>query len=251
MSAQIVVEYLSKLLNKSIGEHEQLALSSAQKSRVHGWLTKNNIVFNEVFLAKKFTVLELIGNVCEASKSSNLKVEQEVIKGDFMRATKSSIGIDIQHIDELFPNGLPTDPKADEGLTQIFTLKELSYAQSKDNPKQTLTGIFCAKEAIQKISNHPNCLNEIEVLPDDNGRPISQGYAISISHSKSYAIAAAIAELSKPQNIPIEFLKSMEPGDFSRDVTVEEKGNSLKGLRLIDYVYLALIVILGFGIVLK
>ena len=63
MSTQITLEYLSKLLNKPGTEQMEIALSSAQKSRVHGWLIKNGITFNEAALAKKFTINQLLSDL--------------------------------------------------------------------------------------------------------------------------------------------------------------------------------------------
>ena len=149
MSAQITLEYLSKLLNKPITEEIEVTLSSAQKSRVHGWLIKNGISFNEPVLAQKFTVIELLrGGIAEGV--SQPPSHSNVLSLASLDMGSLQIGIDIQRVDELFPQGLSSDPKADQELTQIFTVKELSYAQSKVDPAVTLTGIFCAKEAIQK-----------------------------------------------------------------------------------------------------
>ena len=40
------------------------------------------------------------------------------------------IGVDIQNIKELFPS-MPEDLKSDEQFTNIFTIKEISYAETK------------------------------------------------------------------------------------------------------------------------
>jgi len=62
---------------------------------------------------------------------------------------------------------LPTDPKTDNRLLTTFTSKELSYAQSKGCPSQTLIGIFAAKEAVQKCTQYKIKLTDIEILPDE------------------------------------------------------------------------------------
>jgi len=192
MSNQITLEYLSKLLNKSIAEDSQITLSSAQKSRVHGWLIKAGIPFNESTLNGKFTIDQLLNGNSLRSTKTQTSASEFVSSTSNLNIGNAQIGIDIQRVDELFPIGLCLDPKASEELSQIFTVKELSYAQSKVDPEVTLTGIFCAKEAIQKISNIAKNLNEIEVLPDGSGRPTSNGYLLSISHSGNYAVAIAI-----------------------------------------------------------
>lgn len=208
MSVQITLEYLSKLLNKPVTEQMEITLSSAQKSRLHGWLVKNSFAFNEAALAKKFSINQLIGDL-DSSESLYQTPAQETFSSPIQLSMGNfQIGVDIQRVDELFPQGLSYDPKADHELTQIFTAKELSYAQSKGDPETTLAGIFSAKEAILKACNANMALNMIEILPDENGRPKSKGYALSISHSGNYAIALALnasicdGSTFKTQNTP-------------------------------------------------
>lgn len=107
------------------------------------------------------------------------------------------VGIDIQRINELFPDGLPIGPKSDPELTSIFTMIELSYAQTKNNPIETLTGIFCVKEAIIKCSNINLKFTDIQVLNDKDNKPTVAGYLISISHSSEFLIAIAVSMLLK------------------------------------------------------
>lgn len=185
------IDYLSRLLNKPISEGMELALSSAQKSRLHGWLIQNNIAFEESVLSNKFSAEQLICGTGVVNPRE-LKVVDPSYLNNSNEVCDFEVGIDMQRVDELFPHGLPIDPKLDQSLVEMFTLKELSYAQSKTDPEITLTGIFCAKEAIQKASSLRLGLKEIEVLPDEEGRPIYEGFKISISHSKNYAIAMAV-----------------------------------------------------------
>lgn len=196
MSNQAALEFLTKLLNTPITTKTEIFLSSAQKSRVHSWLTKNQILFDESVLEKRFTIAELLLNGHISDGQSKLTIEPIFSKPLKIEAGNFLIGIDIQRVDELFPTGLPIDVKVDQELVGIYTLKELSYAQTKINPELTLTGIFCAKEAIQKATNLNKNLNEIEVLPDEVGRPKSNGYTVSISHSGNYAVAIAVKEHS-------------------------------------------------------
>lgn len=104
----------------------------------------------------------------------------------------SGVGVDIQQISELFPEQT-ISPKSDATLTAIFSLQELSYAEGADNSRQTLAGIFAAKEAIIKSdSSVANTdLRAIEVLPNDYGVPAHEGYLLSISHSGDFAVAIA------------------------------------------------------------
>ncbi len=232
MSTQSILEYLSKLLNKPITPNTEIALSSAQKSRLHGWLINNGIAFNEATLARKFTVEKLLfGGIRE--EAPQLRSKDGFLSSDELSAGIFKIGVDIQRVDELFPQGLSSDPKTNQELSQIFTAKELSYAQSKPDTEATLTGIFCAKEAIQKISSISKKLNEIEVLPDEDGTPKSNGYLLSISHSGNYAIAIACLATQKYTDI--------NPKVDSFNKTSETKDIPGLGLRLIDYVLMLLV----------
>lgn len=242
MSTQITLEYLSKLINKPVAEQMEIALSSAQKSRVHGWLIKNGIAFNESALTRKFTVEQLLGGMDISEKLYQSRTQDVFSSSTQLNVGNIQIGVDIQRVDELFPHGLSSDPKADKELTQIFTAKELSYAQSKNDPEATLAGIFSAKEAIQKAYNANKTLNMIEVLPDGNGRPRSMGYALSISHSGNYAIAIAINEAQAVE-------KLLETGDAASskldlDIPINKNiSRAFELIRFIDILFIFLFLI--------
>lgn len=101
-------------------------------------------------------------------------------------------------------------------LNKIFTENEIEYFKSRNMNVEVIAGNFAAKEAISKsIGTGIRNLSflDIEVLRDDLGKPIvnlkgkilksientfgdRQAYKIhvSISHSKSNAIAYAVLE---------------------------------------------------------
>lgn len=243
MSTQITLEYLSKLLNKPVAEQMEIALSSAQKSRLHGWLIKNSITFNEVALTKKFTINQLLSDLGSSKNLYQSRAQETFSSSMQLSMGNLQIGVDIQRVDELFPRGLSSDPKADQELTQIFTTKELSYAQSKGDPETTLAGIFSAKEAIQKACNANKVLNKIEILPDENGRPKSEGYALSISHSGNYAIAIAINESQTQEKL----FKTDEVTSSKIDPDVPLKKNVNRGfesIRAVDILFIVLFLII-------
>lgn len=95
-------------------------------------------------------------------------------------------------------------------LDRLFTMKEQEYAFQHKNPAPTFAGRFAAKEAISKalgvgIGNELAWC-DIEILNNERGQPLvtlSQSaqrdfskpkIQISISHSKSHAVAFAIVE---------------------------------------------------------
>lgn len=109
------------------------------------------------------------------------------------------IGIDIESISRfeklyLHKKGL---------LERMFNKYEWDYALAKPNPSQTLTGIWCAKEAVVKAlyPYQKIFIKDITIRHKNTGEPfvsirsdklISKPIHISISHAKEYATAVAI-----------------------------------------------------------
>jgi len=91
-------------------------------------------------------------------------------------------------------------------LKRVFTKGEIAYCESKEHPETHLAGRFAAKEAIAKAVyqsgyDHVIPFSDIEILNDDEGRPMVslltniQGTClVTISHERSVAIAFAILE---------------------------------------------------------
>ena len=92
-------------------------------------------------------------------------------------------------------------------LNKIFSEKEQSYCFSKANPYIHFAGKFAAKEAVIKSLLSSKNIKQIGfldifILNDDNGTPIVEvkdlpenDIKVSISHTKSQAIAFAIYNL--------------------------------------------------------
>ncbi len=91
-------------------------------------------------------------------------------------------------------------------LKHLFFHNELIYALKKNRPECTLTGIWCAKEAVIKAMNPiiKLSLQDIEIINKKDSNPtvklkkeLSFNYAISlsISHTRNYATATAIINL--------------------------------------------------------
>ena len=92
-------------------------------------------------------------------------------------------------------------------LNRIFTQNEIEYCESKKNQKfQSYAARFAAKEAIYKsISSYIKTdytWRDFEILNDEKGKPyVNLGIKIeeldslkiTLSHSKEYAVANAIA----------------------------------------------------------
>ena len=130
------------------------------------------------------------------------------------------IGIDIISVSKI-------KEKSDKFLRKIFTSNELSYAFKKENPYQTLAGIFALKEAVIKAYNLDIIyLKEakIEVLHEKN-RPYIYidgeicECEVSISHDDGKAIAVCMN--NEIPNLTIE--------NGMRNILPKRKKDSHKG----------------------
>jgi len=107
------------------------------------------------------------------------------------------IGIDIEEIDRIESAHKKWGKRF---LERIYTQKEIEYCFAKQNPYPSLCGRFCAKEAVIKATSGSLSFKEIEIINDKNGKPAvfingrKSDIKISLSHSKRYATAAAIAK---------------------------------------------------------
>jgi phosphopantetheinyl transferase (holo-ACP synthase) len=200
-NSQDLIGYLSRLLGRSVALDDTVQLSSGQQARVGGWLVERGFGVAElrVRLSAPFKVASLLADAAASIPlASTLPTPRPRIDGvpESLR-----IGIDIQHVDELLPDRLGKDLKSSSEITSIFSLREISYAESRPSPLETLGGVFAAKEALRKCDSALLALplNELEVLPDVSGRPQFSGFAVSISHSGGFAIAVA-AVLPQPRS---------------------------------------------------
>ena len=121
-----------------------------------------------------------------------------------------SHGIDIVEISRIEQM---VDRHGYDGLSRIFTAKEIDYArQFKKNPAERLAGRYAVKEAVLKalgtgLRDGIN-MNDIETINDDLGKPVVslsgkakekaeeieiKGFDVSISHAGGIAMASCIA----------------------------------------------------------
>lgn len=90
-------------------------------------------------------------------------------------------------------------------LSGLFFAQEIKAAEKAPHIDQTLTGYWCAKEAVVKAFGPVLGLDirEVEIFKDSSGYPkvrvhnqkidlLSFSLSISISHTKNYATATAL-----------------------------------------------------------
>ena len=176
-------EFLKNLTGKdgvSLSE-----LSSAQKARVIAWARAEKIPLNEEY--------EITHNIQSGHDfSAEKSVSSEVCN--------VGMGIDIQSIADFFPKDI-SDLKGDKSLLQIFTMAEMSYAESTQDPLKHLTGMFALKEAVMKASKTMlDDLTQIEICHETSGQTTVPGYELSLSYTNDIAVAVAIT-IFKAKNI--------------------------------------------------
>lgn len=122
-------------------------------------------------------------------------------------------------------------------LNRLFTDKELEYYKSKKMNIQSIASGFAAKEAVLKALGTELGMfkwKEIEVFRSSEGKPLIIFYSsvkefveqkgigtihITISHSKQYATATAVAEVSiEREGIVIENLLLQSNEDIRRNI---------------------------------
>jgi phosphopantetheinyl transferase (holo-ACP synthase) len=196
MSDRLVIEkiqeFIQRILSKEINDETLISLTSAQVAAFELFLIKNKI--NKIINIQSFRLSEFAN---KATIDDNPKRNDDFVEHNISNNTASInnlfVGCDVQNVDEiraLVKN--PDDFKSDEYLGAIFSHSELTYCESQDNKFLTLTGLFCAKEAIYKIDNTLN-LNKIEIKHNKQRMPyFSDLYSVSISHSGNVAIACAV-----------------------------------------------------------
>lgn len=176
--------------NNTEGTVDLNSLSSARRARFIAFCRQQGIDLSQP--------LQLASKTASPSLISNDNVSPPSF---------CSVGIDLIFVKELFPEA-PQDLKSDKGISEIFSLREVAYAETKTDPLQTLAGIFALKEAVVKTGQVPETLSanfkELEVLHDGKGIPSMNGFAVSISHCNGLAIAMAIANAETQKATPYE-----------------------------------------------
>ncbi|MGV2828590.1 4'-phosphopantetheinyl transferase superfamily protein [Myxosarcina sp. GI1(2024)] len=156
------------------------------------------------FLADSWTLERIAAQVGEATERNSAIASPEVretARPKEINSSAISVGVDIEEVDNL-PD--TSNYRTHEFYQALFSLEEISYALLKNEPKQHLCGIFCAKEALKKAA--PELVNlrmdEI-VVTHQQGRPVITlsdraidlrfNFQLSISHTQNYSVATVLA----------------------------------------------------------
>lgn len=178
------LEYFKKLSGSQEDIIDLNLLTSAQQARFISWSKENGFVIKN---KENANALKEVSSFNPLPKFDNNEIK---------------VGFDLQNIEELFPKKI-NDFKSDNFVNEIFTIREISYAETRSKPIETLAGIFAAKEAIIKTGFKINRLLEIEIS-HQNSIPKFDNFQISISHSNNYVAAIAILAKSNNDNLVSE-----------------------------------------------
>ena len=194
---------------KNLTGREGLSLSdltSAQKARVIAWARTSGVSVDEVNNSNPL-VLEP-------------PVERSTTTANGTLGGPAMVGVDIQSISEFFPINI-NDLKSDKSLLKIFTMAEIAYAESKDQPLNHLTGIFALKESIMKASGAMlSDLSTLEILHKDE-KPTYGNFSLSLSYTGDLVVGIAYSNASRSSD-------SNEINDINRRILKLEHGKVMQ-----------------------
>ncbi|MEE2785394.1 MAG: 4'-phosphopantetheinyl transferase superfamily protein [Pseudomonadota bacterium] len=194
--AQNIEEYLSDLVGEVVTTNSRVRLTSGQRARLASWCESNGIGLNRATIRKAEFIVGQALSQADSPEKAPQALQTPTTKQptgiNHPQQAIQAIGIDIQHVDAIIP--ATDDFKTNDEIRHIFSLKEISYAETRPDPRETLAGIFAAKESIRKtgVDHLSTPLVDIEILPDENGAPHINGFSLSISHSEGLAVACAV-----------------------------------------------------------
>lgn len=121
-----------------------------------------------------------------------------------MAGLSFSIGIDIVEIERIRQ---AVDTHAERFLRRVFSSEEISLCLSRPDSMACLAARFAAKEAFKKAirASTPIAWRDIAILPESGGAPtlrlvnsvgesLGGNFALSLSHSREYAVAVVVWE---------------------------------------------------------
>jgi phosphopantetheine--protein transferase-like protein len=203
MEARLIA-FLERLLGEQVDPAGQIAVSSTQRAQIVSWLQSNGVSadFNR-FKANLMSVAdilaggqaEVVGQAAIAPVAARaipaLRPVAPVAKGG--GAVPIGLGIDLQAMASM-PEA--SDYRSDTFYARNFTPRELAHCIQQGNPRESLAGIWAAKEAVIKagaaVAAKVGELGSIEIVHTPEGAPGFPGCLISISHEAGMAAAVCV-----------------------------------------------------------
>jgi len=185
----LVADYFTRLAGVEVTLDTPLQLSSAKIGAAESWLRRQDIAYDRSLLASgRFTLGQLLqaAGAPETPPPGNAPPSHSPGTDG-----PGGVGIDIEARSSL-PDA--DDYRAHPFYTDNFTERELAHCLERRDAKESLAGLWAAKEAIRKLQGGPGLvtsLRAIEIAHDPAGRPGFPGLALSISHAGEFAVAVA------------------------------------------------------------
>ncbi len=201
-----LIAFLERLLDEPVDPTGRIAVSSTQRAQIVAWLNANGVAadFNR-FKANLISVPEILaGGSVEAEATIKpgaapaasppvappRAVAPVAASGV---ATPLGLGIDLQARSSM-PEA--SDYRSDPFYSRNFTPRELGHCIQKSDPRESLAGLWAAKEAIIKAGAASPAkigeLGDIEIILGGDGAPGFPGCLISISHEAGMAAAVCV-----------------------------------------------------------
>ncbi|MDB9892075.1 4'-phosphopantetheinyl transferase superfamily protein [Amylibacter sp.] len=193
-----VVEGLKRILGDDFKVGSTYRVTSVKAHHILGVLSANGLQVPREVFKRKFNLNDLISRYGNSEmlsqgfdESAKYGHKTDVEKPD-RSIVHRGVGIDIQSVQDIYPGALPVDLKSDEFLCQMFSYKELSCVGYSSNIRESLAGLWAAKEAVFKASNGKVEFADIEIRHLKDGRPVVDDFELSISHDAGIATAIAL-----------------------------------------------------------
>ena len=142
-----------------------------------------------------------------AALVNEVAFEAQALTGDVQ------LGVDIESVADL---PITADYWEDAFYKSTFAPSEIAYAMLQPSPRESFAAMWCAKEALRKaIGAFANIeWTRIEVAHDETGKPSLRvdgkplGGALSLSHTRDYAVAVFNAHDERPASVPVPVITS-------------------------------------------
>ena len=184
---------ISLLLGETITPDQPVSLRSVHRAALASWARKHAIALSPELIGASapFTVKELLsmGQVGGSSLPPPSSAPSQSTAAKPMMGSFAGVGIDMEDVSSL-PEA--KDYREHPFYRDNFTTAEISYCLRQADVASAFCGTWAAKEAILKsgfVGINRDRLDGVEIRRDPDGRPFYNGGALSISHTKSAAVA--------------------------------------------------------------
>jgi phosphopantetheine--protein transferase-like protein len=204
MEARLVA-FLSRMLGEPVDAQARIVLSSTQRARLVAWLNDNGHPTDFARFKSNLTsvgeILDKTGDAIPGSAAPAAAAQPRAAAPVRAMPVRSAapalaplgLGIDLQALANLPET---SDYRADSFYARNFTDSELAHAIQQGDPRQSLCGIWAAKEAVVKAgAAAPSPAGEyrgVEIGRDANGAPTFPGCLVSITHEAGLAAAVCV-----------------------------------------------------------